>query len=107
LFTLVKIPGKKRENSNAHRGGDKFYHTKRWKLLKEKVWIRDEGMCQICLDKGINHFLMQGTKDMNYQGTVDHIKPRNAGGSDDIENLRLVGSRCHAKKSNQDKQYYR
>ena len=86
---------------------DSFYNSRKWKSLKDKVWSRDEFTCQICKEKGKLHFLQRGTKDIRFQGTVDHIVPRNAGGSDELDNLRLIGSSCHAKKSNKDKKYYR
>lgn len=104
----MKIPKKEKQNTNDHRHKtDSYYISKEWKRKKDYIWERDDSMCQICLDKGINHLLVRGTKDMNYQGTVDHTIPRNAGGSDEPSNLRLVGSRCHARKSNKDKKYYK
>lgn len=90
-----------RRETNPH------YLTKDWKNKKDKVWERDDYMCQICLDKGIEHHLVRNTKDVNFQGTVDHIKPLRLGGSDELHNLRLVGTRCHAVKSNQDKKLYK
>ena len=93
--------------SQPHRQSKVYYQSKEWKRKRDQVWKRDNGICQECKDKGIIHQLIRGTKDLSRQGTVDHIKPREAGGTDDLENLRLIGSNHHAAKSNQDKKYYR
>ena len=99
--------GRKKETNQDHRAKtDPYYQSREWKRKRDKVWKRDKSLCQICADKNIIHPLARGTKYLDHQGTVDHIIPRNAGGSDELSNLRLVGSRCHAKKSGQDKKYY-
>ena len=97
---------KSKVDNQEHRQADPYYQSQEHKYKRDLVWERDQGLCQICLDKGILHELVRGTKDITKQGTVDHRVPRKAGGSDDLSNLRLIGSIHHAKKSNQDKKYY-
>lgn len=92
--------------TQEHRQGNPYYQTKEWKYKKELVWLRDERLCQLCLSKNIIHPLIRGTRDLSKQGTVDHKIPREAGGTDDLDNLWLIGSNHHARKSNKDKIYY-
>lgn len=98
----IKGPQKNQE----HRQGKAHYQSKDWKQKKNEVWHRDQSLCQLCKKKGIIHQLTRGTKDLNRQGTVDHIIPINAGGSDELTNLWLIGSIHHARKSNLDKKLY-
>lgn len=76
-----------------------FYQSQAWKKLVDLVWMRDNSLCQLCLQQGIIHRLERGTKDINKQGTVDHKEQRKKGGTDDMDNLWLIGSNHHASKS--------
>jgi 5-methylcytosine-specific restriction endonuclease McrA len=84
---------------------DPFYNTSTWKNTVDRIWIRDKGMCQLCLQQGIKHYLERGTKDLTKQGTVDHRVQRIKGGTDTDDNLWLIGSNHHnqirAKQGNQ------
>lgn len=93
---------------NVNKKND-VYSSREWRLAKKRIWKRDKAMCQLCKSKGKVHILIQGTRDMNYQGTVDHIKPRPIGAPwnpeewDHDDNLRLVSSREHASKSSYER----
>lgn len=103
----MRIATRKPRNDQRHRSKtDPYYQSSEWRAKKDKVWKRDKGLCQICLEKGIMHQLQRGTKNLERQGTVEHNIPRNAGGSDELDNLWLMGSNHHPAKSNQDKKLY-
>lgn len=78
---------------------DPFYQSPSWKRKVDFVWLRDKSLCQLCLQQNIIHPLERGTKDINKQGTVDHKIQRINGGSDEYDNLWLIGSNHHASKS--------
>ena len=56
------------------------------RTLGPKVKKRDDYTCQIC-----------GERDPD-STTVDHIRPLNFGGTDDLDNLRVLCHRCNSKK---------
>lgn len=60
--------------------------TNRWKwsALRKRVLVRDSHRCQLAL-AGCTGIATE----------VDHIRPRVAGGGDDMGNLRAVCSACH------------
>ena len=102
----MNIKTSRPRNSNKHRNKrSPFYQTKEWKKLVREVWMRDDGMCQICKEQGIRHYLERSTRDISKQGTVDHITPRpvdapyNPSTWDNKTNLRLIGTNHHAAKS--------
>ena len=78
---------------------DLYYQSNEWKRIVSAIWIRDRSLCQMCLEKGIIHGLERGTRDINKQGTVDHKVQRKKGGTDNEDNLWLIGSNHHASKS--------
>lgn len=88
------------EKKAGHRPNpNPFYQSPAWKKTVDFIWFRDKAICQLCIQKGILHPLTRGTKDINQQGTVDHKTQRINGGSDEYENLWLIGSNHHAIKS--------
>jgi 5-methylcytosine-specific restriction endonuclease McrA len=101
----IKRPWIKNEQRKKHI--DTFYQSSTWKNTVDRIWVRDKGMCQLCLQKGIKHYLERGTKDLTKQGTVDHIERRALGFSDDDSNLWLIGSNHHNSKRafEKNKQY--
>lgn len=93
------------ENQSTHRhnirhGDRSSYQTTAWKRLVDLIWSRDKSMCQLCLKEGIQHRLVRGTMDLSIQGTVDHKKRRDEGGSDNPDNLWLIGTNHHNRKDN-------
>jgi len=94
--------GKDKKKSQDHRKKtDPFYNTKFWKEMRDFVWVRDEALCQECLRQGVLNPLRRGYNE----GHVDHIVPRNRGGSDFDDNLELLCKRCHDSKSAKEKEY--
>ena len=57
--------------------------TTAWRKIRQRVIDRD-GCCQRC-----------GTEEML---SVDHIVPRNLGGSDSLDNLQVLCSACNSSK---------
>lgn len=78
---------------------DTYYQSTAWKNIVDYIWKRDNGICQLCKQEGKVHILKRGTKDLSMQGTVDHKKQRKQGGSDDYDNLWLIGTNHHYAKS--------
>ena len=58
-----------------------------WEKLRRRV-IAEERICRHC-----------GTAE---QLTVDHIRPKSRGGSDDRSNLRVLCGRCHCLKTRRE-----
>lgn len=56
-----------------------------WQRLRKVVIQRDRGLCQLCKTQGL---IRAGTD-------VDHIQSKADGGSDALQNLRLLCSSCH------------
>lgn len=65
-----------------------------WVKRRERIILRDKGLCQACLRKGVLTAYRKG------QGfAVDHITPKAKGGTDDDGNLELLCRACHADKT--------
>jgi 5-methylcytosine-specific restriction endonuclease McrA len=102
----IKRPWIKNEQRKKHV--DTFYQTSAWKTTVDRIWIRDKGMCQLCLQKGIKHVLERGTRDLEKQGTVDHKEQRLLTNNDSDDNLWLIGSNHHnAKRAIEKNQMYK
>jgi len=60
-------------------------NTRRYRGQRERVFNRDGRLCQICgTDEGEMH--------------IDHIIPRKAGGTHDLDNLRVLCKSCNLRK---------
>jgi 5-methylcytosine-specific restriction endonuclease McrA len=60
-------------------------NTRRYRVQRERVFNRDGRMCQVCgTDEGEMH--------------IDHIIPRKAGGTHDLDNLRVLCKPCNLRK---------
>lgn len=66
-----------------------------WDKLRKLILARDKGLCQPCLRGG-------KAKTGN---TVDHIKPKAKGGTDDPGNLEVICGPCHTDKTAIDSGY--
>jgi 5-methylcytosine-specific restriction protein A len=55
-----------------------------WRRQRRRALVRDRHRCAVCGDPAVE---------------VDHIIPRSAGGTDDLDNLRAVCRPCHRVKS--------
>jgi len=60
-----------------------YYSTVGWRKIRKKVLERDKNKCTRC-----------GTSDKHLH--VNHIKLRELGGTDDLDNLETLCRRCHA-----------
>ena len=60
-----------------------------WEKLRKQILSRDKGLCQVCLEVG----------RYSPARTVDHIKPKALGGTDDPINLRAICDACHKRKT--------
>jgi 5-methylcytosine-specific restriction enzyme A len=85
-----------------------FYKSKEWRVLSNKVYIKQKGMCQECLK---NKRMVTGTVDKNgkfKRNIVDHIIPIKVDWSKrlDESNLQVLCLPCHNKKTAEDKERY-
>lgn len=65
-----------------------------WDKIRNRILQRDGGVCQPCLRHGIVH--------MGH--AVDHIVPRERGGTDDDCNLQVICRQVHQAKTDAEKQ---
>ena len=81
-----------------HQDKSNYRHTKTaaqrgygtaWRKLRLIVLRRDNGLCQYCLKEG----------RVKQAQVIDHIKPKCAGGTDDIDNLQSLCHKCHNRKT--------
>jgi len=89
---LVSLCNRRLEEYKEHRGSNIWHHREygldqipgktRYEVLK-----RAKGRCQLCGIPKEQRFL-----------DVDHIKPRKAGGTNDIDNLQSLCWKCNAAK---------
>ena len=65
-------------------GIDKL-NSRRYRVQRERVFMRDGRVCQICgTDEGEMH--------------IDHIIPRKVGGDHSLDNLRVLCKSCNLRK---------
>lgn len=70
----------------------KFYHSKRWKSLRNYYFSMNP-LCEECERSG---YIIEGRE-------VDHIQPMRLGGSAlSINNLQTLCKSCHARKSGRE-----
>ena len=56
---------------------------------RELVWSRQRGRCALCGEPCARD------RAHPHHGTIDHIVARYDGGTDELENLQLLGRSCH------------
>lgn len=73
-----------------NKEASKFYHSREWKSVRDKVAKRDGGLCQQCMRDG---------RTTPYD-VVDHIVEIEDGGSKlNMDNLECLCHSCHNKKT--------
>ena len=60
-----------------------------WEKLRRVVLARDMHLCQVCASDG----------RVTTATEVDHIWPKAAGGTDEVENLQAICRKCHKRKT--------
>ncbi len=83
---------------NRNKKHDRFYHSSSWIKCRDYIKIRDNGLCQHCLNE----------KRITVGVLVDHIVPLTADWAKrlDENNLQLLCQSCHNKKTTEDVQKY-
>lgn len=90
---LVDRPGycedhkKQGWHTNKHRS--KRMSARPWRRKRQIVIRSDKGLCRPCSKQGV----------MTVFNDVDHIVPVSKGGSNEIENLQCICTKCHNKKT--------
>lgn len=81
-------------DTTSHDGRAKFYRTKDWHMLRDRVLKRDNYECQLCKENG------KLTTQYDSVLEVDHIKPLEQYPelATDIDNLRTLCKDCHNKR---------
>lgn len=64
-----------------------------WDRIREQIMRRDAGICQPCLRHGTQH----------NAHAVDHIVPKERGGTDDDANLQAICREAHSAKTSAEK----
>lgn len=83
---------------NRNKKHDQFYHSSSWIKCRDYIKIRDNGLCQHCLNE----------KRITVGVLVDHIVPLSIDWSKrlDENNLQLLCQSCHNLKTTEDTQKY-
>lgn len=87
---------KRKEQKTSGRGGHK------WREKRERVFIRDRFLCQICLRKGI--YTAVELHGPNH-GVCDHKVPKSQGGTDDEDNLDTICQACDKVKTQEESRF--
>jgi hypothetical protein len=98
---LLQLCRQRLDGFRAQRGEEVFAHRSRHRTpisgsVKYRVLTRARGRCECC-----------GAHEHQRALEVDHIIPRNQGGSDDISNLQALCFRCNAGKRDTDRTDFR
>jgi 5-methylcytosine-specific restriction endonuclease McrA len=93
---LLKLCRQRLDAFREQRGEEVFAHRSRQRTpisgsIKYRVLTRAKGRCECC-----------GAHEHQRALEVDHIVPRNHGGSDDLSNLQALCFRCNAGKRDTD-----
>ncbi len=70
-----------------------------WDKRRERILVRDKGLCQECLRQGI----VTAVGHRPYTAYCDHIIPKAEGGTDDDDNLQTLCRTCHKAKTDDEK----
>lgn len=64
----------------------------RWQQTRKRILRRDVGLCQVCKAAG----------RLRPATAVDHIVPKEEGGTDDDDNLQAICAACHTAKTGRE-----
>jgi hypothetical protein len=98
---LLQLCRQRLDAFRMQRGEEVFAHRSRHRTpisgsIKVRVLTRARGRCECC-----------GAHEHQRALEVDHILPRNQGGSDDLSNLQALCFRCNAGKRDTDSTDFR
>ncbi len=98
---LLQLCREKLDAFRATRGDEVFAHRSRHRTaisgsIRYRVFTRAKGRCECC-----------GAHEHQAALEVDHIIPKNLGGSDDISNFQALCFRCNAGKRDSDSTDFR
>jgi len=98
---LLQLCREKLDSFRLKRGDDVFAHRSRHRTaisgsIRYRVFTRAKGRCECC-----------GAHEHQAALEVDHIIPKNHGGSDDISNFQALCFRCNAGKRDSDSTDFR
>jgi len=98
---LLQLCRQRLDAFRMQRGEEVFAHRSRHRTpisgsIKYRVLTRAKGRCECC-----------GAHEHQRALEVDHIVPRNQGGSDDLSNLQALCFRCNAAKRDTDSTDFR
>ena len=93
---LLQLCRQRLDAFRMQRGEEVFAHRSRHRTpisgsIKVRVLTQDKGRCECC-----------GAHEHQRALEVDHIVPRNQGGSDELSNLQALCFRCNAGKRDTD-----
>lgn len=80
---------KKKSNFSRQLSSTERGYGYAWQKLRLVILRRDGGICQACKALG----------KLTAGNIVDHIKPKEEGGSDDLDNLQAICKPCHTMKT--------
>ena len=75
-----------------------------WK--RDVVWNRDGGRCQKCGIECLHRTARVPRWDAWQRGEMDHVVPKSKGGTNDVDNLRLLCRRCNRRKHVKGAEFY-
>ena len=98
---LLRLCREKLDAFRVKRGDEVFAHRSRHRTaisgsIRYRVFTRAKGRCECC-----------GAHEHQAALEVDHIIPKNLGGSDDISNFQALCFRCNAGKRDSDSTDFR
>ncbi len=86
--THRQTSAKVRESERRKQRGPRYYDTARWKKLRRMVLRRDP-ICVLC---NLNGFVVPSRH-------ADHVLALEAGGTNEMKNLRGLCPSCHSRKT--------
>lgn len=83
-------PVRPRQRENRPSSTARGYGSVAWRRTRLAVIARDMGVCQLC-----GRLIVSSDGREHH---IDHIVEKSAGGTDAMDNLRLVHRECHSRR---------